>query len=381
MFEFKSYNQIIDEVSATLQERPDGETRPLRDVSSLSILGALVRAIASALVSAWDQLRELRQGFFVSTAYGRMLDERLGDLGMPRNQGLKAQGTVLVRSLVTTTTNVTIPAGTILSTKTAPTLDFIVTGSETYDGTEVLVGIEAVNAGLAYNLPAGTVLVSTLTSLQDLRFEVGLSRVNGVATGDLVGGFNAESDVDYTLRFPYYLRGLPRSTYGAVKQALLGTTGVSGLVLENAKPGPGYVRISVASTTPTVADTTRAAIASTLLEWGPAGLGYVIKTVQVKTIPVTLRITVMAGYSLSSVEIQQRVTALMARLSQKRLDDHLVGVSLFHSELVAAVRQDLSLSEDEDVLVLNPNSSETTVSKNQVVNLSPVSVEVLIRSV
>lgn len=381
MFEFKSYNQIIDEVSATLQERPDGETRPLRDVSSLSVLGALVRAIAGALVSAWDQLRELRQGFFITTAYGRMLDERLEDLGMPRNQGLKAQGTVLARSLVTPAPNVTIPAGTILSTATAPTLDFIVTGSEAFTGTELLVGIEAVNAGLAYNLPAGTVLRSTMASLQDLRFEVGLSRVSGVATGDLVGGFNSESDVDYTLRFPYYLRGLPRSTYGAVKQALLGTTGVSGLVLENAKPGPGYVRISVASTTPTVADATRAAIAQTLLEWGPAGLGYVIKTVQVKTVPITLRVTVMAGFGLSSVEIQQRLAALMARLSQKRLDDSLVGVSLFHSELIAAVRQELNLSEDEDVLVVSPAVSETPVARNQVVNLSPVTVEVLIRSV
>lgn len=380
MFEFKSYNQIIDEVSDVIQERPEGETRPIRDVRSLAVLGALIRAFASALVAAWDQLRDLRQGFFVSTAYGRLLDERLEDLGMPRNKGLLATGGLLVRSLVPDLDPITIAEGTIFSTQSTPVLSFMATSTETFTGDELVLGLESVKPGLAYNLPAGTILVSNQTNLQSLRFEIGLSREGGVAVGDMVGGYDQERDVEYAQRFAYYLRGLPRSTYGAVKQALLGTTGVNGLVLENAKPGPGYVRISVASTSTVVAAPVRQAIEETLLEWGPAGLGYVLKAVQIKTIPVVLRVVVKTSYPLSAVEIQQQVANRMAALGQKRLDENLVGVSLFHSEIIAAVRSELSLDEKEDVTVVSPTSSETTVASNQIINLSPVTVEVLLRS-
>jgi hypothetical protein len=381
MFTFKSFAQIVEEVSGAIQQRAEGDTRPLRDVSSLSVMGALVRAFAAGLVSAWDQLRTLREGFFVSTAYGTLLDDRLGDLGMPRNPGLQARGFVLVRSLTGDATPVAMAEGTVLSTQTVPTLDFLVISAATYSGTELAVEIEAVQSGLAYNLPAGTRLYTASTALQDMRFEVGTTRLNGVAQGNLQSGLNAETDAEYALRFPYYLQGLPRSTYGAVRQALLGTSGVSGLVLENAKPGPGYVRIHVASTLPTVSQGTRDAIAATLLEWGPAGLGYVIKTVQIKTIPVTLRVVVTTAYGLSAVEIQQRVAALMARLSQQRLERNLMGVSLFHSELVAAVREELNLAPDEDVAVLAPETLETTVGPQQVLNFSPVTVEIFLRSV
>jgi hypothetical protein len=381
MFTFKSFAQIVEEVSGAIQQRAEGDTRPLRDVSSLSVMGALVRAFAAGLVSAWDQLRSLREGFYVSTAYGTLLDDRLGDLGMLRNPGLQARGFVLARSLSADTTSVGIEEGTLLSTQTVPTLDFLVVSTATYSGTEQAVEIEAVQSGLAYNLPAGTRLYTSSTALQDMRFEVGSTRLDGLAQGDLLGGLNAETDADYALRFPYYLQGLPRSTYGAVRQALLGTPGVSGLVLENAKPGPGYVRIHVASSSATVSQGTRDAIAATLLDWGPAGLGYVIKAVQIKTIPVTLRVVVTTAYSLSAVEIQQRVAALMARLSQQRLEENLMGVSLFHSELVAAVRDELNLAPTEDVVVIAPETPETTAGPQQVLNLSPVSVEVFFRSV
>ena len=133
-----------------------------------------------------------------STSWGEFLDELVREVGISRKPGQKATGSVKLRSTV----DITIPAGTVISTEadvrfTLNTDAVITPPAEQVDPDnpepgETSVPITAEDVGLAYNVSAFTLtrLPREFQNLVTIRQETAMT-----------GGLDAESDAELKSRY------------------------------------------------------------------------------------------------------------------------------------------------------------------------------------
>lgn len=230
--------------SASYERVPDPQAPPrLTDRNPGSVLRTLAESFAREYAVLSRQLEQVYDGAFLDTAEGRDLDQLVTLVGLSRRTSLFAIGEVVFSRSTPAPGDITIEAGTLISTSDVPGVTVATAESRTLrTGTlSVSVPIAATVAGAG-----GITAANTLTVIH--RPILGVSRVaNPEPTA-----FRGETETDLALRrrARLALQTAGRSTTGAIVGALATVEGIRDYdvyVVEDHIAFPGVVKVTVAA--------------------------------------------------------------------------------------------------------------------------------------
>ncbi len=243
-----------------------GDTRPLlNDRNPGSVLRTLAESFAREFAVLSQQLDLVYDAAFVETATGRDLDQVAALVGVSRRGATHARGEVVLRRPTPAPADITVPAGTLVSTARPPQITV-----ETTEAVTLRRGSFSVAAPVRAQQPGpdGVAAERTLTVIHRAIF--GIEEVLNPAGLAFRGG--AEPDDELRSRVSRALESSGRSTVGAIRGALASLEGIREqdvLVQEDHLTSPGLVRVKVAAA---ITEET-AILASRLLEdHRPAGI-------------------------------------------------------------------------------------------------------------
>lgn len=247
-------------------DRLPGDTPPLlNDRNPGSVLRTLAEAFALEFAVLSHQLELVYDAAFVDTASGRDLDQVAALVGVVRRGATHARGEVAMRRTTPAPADITIPAGTLVSTAEAPRVTV-----ETTETVTLRRGAFSVGAPVRAEVtgPAGVAPREALTVLHRPIF--GVDQVLNPDQLTLGGG--SETDEELRGRVRRALETSGRSTVGALRGALASIEGIREqdvLVQEDHLNSPGLVQLTVSARI----DDATALLASQLLEeYRPAGV-------------------------------------------------------------------------------------------------------------
>lgn len=196
----KSHNEILRDLRAMTIGRTS-----LNDIQAGSVLNTLLSAFSHELASAERRIFNVREAFFLGSATGAELDERVAELptaGVSRLPATNGSASCLKITRDSTTSALTIPAGSVVSRtdgiKYRTTDDVIMAiGDDDAENVQIV----ALNAGLSGNTTAGT--INTVVSMPDTVIEV-------TNTQPITNGGDEEGDDQLKQRAYDYLRSLSR---------------------------------------------------------------------------------------------------------------------------------------------------------------------------
>ena len=364
-FNFKSFSDIYNDIVGSLR----AQNSKLTDMNQGSRLYGLTRAFTSSLSLGWIGLAELKSLFFVQSSFGEDLDKKIADFGMTRNPGSYATGSILVYPDVA---GKSVTLGDRISNADGNILFDVLTTTE-IEFPYTSVPVVAASVGAEYNLPAGTTLFGLGGGLESMTLIVasnGLD-VEGNPTGAISGGVSKESDDEVKARFIDYLKSLARGTRIAIEQALKGTPGVGSVIVEEAKPVPGWITVTVSDTFGELPITLQTAIEQTLTDWGVAGMGYVIQPIARKEFSITVTVYVN-DQTLNRNLIESAVAdSINARFSSMQLGES-ARVGLMYKSAIPD-----SLTNAITNVVITEPTQDIPAEPNELLGLDRIQVNVI----
>ena len=208
----KSHNEILRDLRAMTIGRT-----ALNDIQAGSVLNTLLSAFAHELASAERRIFNVREAFFLASATGAELDERVAELppvGINRLPATNGSATCLkITRGLPYTGQLTIPAGSLVSTvsgiKYRTTNDAIIAdGAGHVDNVQVV----AINAGLSGNTPVGT--ISVIVDMPDAIIEVDNTQA-------ISNGGDEETDAQLKQRAYNYIQSLSRCSRSTLEYLAL----------------------------------------------------------------------------------------------------------------------------------------------------------------
>jgi uncharacterized phage protein gp47/JayE len=247
-------------------DRVAGDTPSLlNDRNPGSVLRTLAESFAREFAVLSQQLGLVYDAAFVDTASGRDLDQVAALVGVVRRGATHARGEVALRRTTPAPADITVSAGTLISTAEAPRVTVETTETVTLRRGAFSVGapVRAQVAG-----PAGVAPRETLSVLHRPIF--GVEQV--LNPDQLTVGGGSETDDELRARVRRALETSGRSTVGALRGALASIEGIREqdvLVQEDHLNSPGLVHLTVSAKI----DQATALLASQVLEeYRPAGV-------------------------------------------------------------------------------------------------------------
>lgn len=248
------------------ERAPDPQAPPrLTDRNPGSVLRTLAESFSVDFAVLSRQLESIYDAAFLSTASGRDLEQVAALLGVVRRTQLFATGEVVFARTTPAAGDVTIEAGTRISTADAPAVTVVSTDTRKLRAgtTSVAVPVQAEVAG-----NAGIAAANTLTVVH--RPILGVTRVTN--PDPMVFRGEPETDEALRSRTRRALESAGRSTAGALVGALLGVEGIREQdvqVVEDHVAFPGVVKLTIAAEL----DESRSRRAAQLIEeHRPAGI-------------------------------------------------------------------------------------------------------------
>jgi uncharacterized phage protein gp47/JayE len=244
---------------------PGGSPPLLNDRNPGSVLRTLAESFAREFAVLSQQLDLVYDAAFVETAAGRDLDQVAALVGLERRGATHAVGEVVFRRSTPAPAEITIPAGTLVSTAEAPNVTV-----ETTDTVSLRRGTFSAAAPVRAKAtgPEGVATERRLTVVHRPIFGVD----EALNPEPMSFGGGSESDEELRSRVRRALDTGGRSTVGAIRGALSSLEGIREqdvLLQEDHLTSPGLVNVTVAAE---VTEST-AILASRLLEdYRPAGV-------------------------------------------------------------------------------------------------------------
>ncbi len=228
-----SYDRIPGAASAPL----------LTDRNPGSVTRTLAEAFALEFAVTSHQLDAIYKAAHLETAEGRDLDHVVALVGVERRGQTHARGEIAFRRTTPAPADITIPAGTLVSTAEPPVITVETTETVTLRRGDISVAapVRAQEEG-----PAGIAPAASLSVVH--RPILGVDEASNPTPTTFGGG--AESDGELRARARRALAGSGRSTVEAIKSALASLEGVREqdiLVEEDHLAFPGIVKLKVAS--------------------------------------------------------------------------------------------------------------------------------------
>lgn len=229
---------------ASYERVPDPQSPPrLTDRNPGSVLRTLAESFAREYAVLSRQLEQVYDGAYLDTAEGRDLDQLAALVGVSRRTALFAIGEVVFSRSTPAPGDISIEAGTEVSTSDVPGVTVVTTESRTLR-TGTLTVSAPVAAGVAGS--AGIAAANTLTVIH--RPILGISRVANPEPMSFRG--ESETDVALRRRARLALRTAGRSTTGAIVGALATVEGIRDFdvhVVEDHIAFPGVVKLTIAA--------------------------------------------------------------------------------------------------------------------------------------
>lgn len=214
----KSAPKILQELKGLTLART-----PLNDILPGSVLNTILNAVAQELGSVERSILAMREGFFLNTASGSELTERIAELppaGITRLDSAPAAGAVLRFERVNTVGSLEIPAGSTVAS-TAGNTYFVSQTVQFPNGANYIDNVYCVATSKGSQTNAE---INTIVRLVSLPAGV-VSVTNTVA---LTNGVDEESDEDLKVRAAYYLQSLSRCQRAALQFMALSFRGEQG---------------------------------------------------------------------------------------------------------------------------------------------------------
>ncbi|HEY5865038.1 MAG TPA: baseplate J/gp47 family protein [Candidatus Tectomicrobia bacterium] len=203
----------------------------LTDLQTGSVVRTLAETVALEVARLYAQLEVVYQSGFVDTATGSSLDNVVALLGIERVQGGKAAGEIEFTRAPGSRGDITIPAGTRITTADG-NVEY-----ETVD-TVTLTANQTARRVVARDLEDNVPLPADSLTILPVQIAGILSVTNPAPTTITT---QDESDVDLRIRAKNFLHGSERATLGAIKQAIA-RQGITADVTE-VKDTPGIIDI------------------------------------------------------------------------------------------------------------------------------------------
>lgn len=368
----KDFVTLVQEQVASIQ----GKATALVDLTIGSTLRAAVESVASVALWLQGLVLALLVTTRASTASGSDLDTWMADYNFTRLAAVAATGSVTF-SRFTASGTALVPVGALIQTGDG-TQQYTVTVDTTnaaYDASQggyvlangissVTVPIQAVVAGVAGNVTAGT--INTIAQAV-----TGIDTVTNAA--GLTNGEDAELDADFRARFIQYINSLSKATKAAVLYAILSLQqNVSAVIVENqayngiSQPGYFYAVVDDGSGSPS---STFLASAGTAVEaTRPLSVTYGIFGPVQQTANVSMTITTATGY------IHADVVALVTTALQTYINTLGLGNSLSYTKLATVAYGASPGVTNVSALLLNGGTSDLAITAKQTAKAGTISV-------
>lgn len=306
MADFADFLPIFQETIASIRARLDADVNAGLDPNDPAFLDTteggiyhdLSQTLALEIERQWDALStEVPAAMFPAYAWGPYLDEHGVTINLPRKDQVKATGEVTF----TGTNGTLIATGTQVATvQTDPDADpvvFATTESATIAGGTAVLAVEALVAGSAGNVGAGT--VTTLASPLD-----GIASLTNASA--MSGGADVESDDLYRERILLeYVAARGAGTQADYVRWALSYPPIGRVVVEAIWAGAGTVRVivtdqagaPVSGTVVTGLQNLLDPVAGQGLGLAPIGATVTVATVTAVTVDVDAIVSLKTGYS------------------------------------------------------------------------------------
>ena len=227
----KDYETVLNEMLVYLATELQGE---ITDFNPGSVIRTFAEAISYQIGvnsnipnSLYQELEDVYNASFISTSTGDDLDKLVELVGVTRTSAVSSAGVVTFYAQPAPTSNISIPAGTQVSTQpddSGARIVFTTTANATLltATTSVDVSIQAQTAGILGNVDIGKV-----TFLVDSIF--GITSLNNVLA--ITGGSDQETDDALRERAKGAVEVSGNATSEALRLAVLGVAGVGSVTV------------------------------------------------------------------------------------------------------------------------------------------------------
>lgn len=209
--------------------------------------GSNIRTIFESIAIFIEYLQFLVEqayrAFYIDTATGQDLDERIQDFGMERKGTSFSTGIIKLMRNTPATSTFIVSQGSQFATQ-PDVFGNTITYELNNDVTFVSGSIEATGAitclmpGIEGNVPSGVItnIVSSIPGIDNI--------INPIP---LVDGATAETDEQLRKRVPLFLNGLKRANEDAIKSAVFEVQGITLVKTAENNPLPGYITVYVST--------------------------------------------------------------------------------------------------------------------------------------
>jgi uncharacterized phage protein gp47/JayE len=307
----KTYDTILSEMTARAQTSFGGAI----DLTPTSVFYQFLQDVALECATEWEILEAIYYAPYFDTATAANLDALVAQFGFVRLPATIATGTVTFTCAVAPSVNVTIPAGTQISTVSG--LIFTTNTAATIPAghTSVSVAVTAQQPGSLWNVAANSIIT----------FVAPVSGVDYVTNPSVTsGGTNMESDTALRVRVVNYAPGA-RGTSLAIQNAVMAVPGVTASYVSEDTSGH--------TITATVQGGLDAALLAALAATRPCGIAASLVRPTNQTMTVTITVTHQAAYLQATVlaNIQTALSTYFGSL--------LIASPIIYSAVANAIMQ------------------------------------------
>jgi uncharacterized phage protein gp47/JayE len=365
----KTYSQLVADLLTAI-----GQRTPLTNFNVGSVTRTLTEVVAEVVGELYAFGADmLRQGF-LDTATGTWLERKAAEYAVTRNPAVKTSGRVVFSRTVARNTNVPIPLGTIVATpkdQAGVEYRFFTTAAAVLPANQlsVEVPVEAENAGNAWNVGPGAIPKMKT-------YIAGVDAVNN-DTGwiDVVG---ADAENDSALRQRCYLAWEELSqggTAAAYVSWALSVPGVRSAYVDDDLPrGDGTLDVFILGEAGPPDPSLLAAVQAVVDANRPITADALVRSPDVVTVPIGLRVTPRAGYDAVAMEaeIRRRLSVYFGDVDDPALAIIPLGVGkdVVVAQIVAAV---MGVTGVYRVVVDQP-AADVVVAANEFPELGAVTV-------
>lgn len=265
-----------------------------------SVVYDMLAPAAIELEQAYMEMDNVLNLGFADTTYGEYLDRRAAEQGLTRKAAVASTANVTV----TAQDGTVIPAGTQFATNDAEPIYFKTVADTIVTGGSVSIAVQAVEAGAAGNVAAGTITVP----VGDLASIITVTNPEAAT-----GGTDEESDAEllarYTEKVSTPITSGNKYSYEAWAKSISGISDAKCYPLWN---GPGTVKVVVINTSKRApSQTTLAKVADYIESMRPVGVNVTVVGVTEVSIDIAAQLTLQDGISIDDVksEITDNLTA------------------------------------------------------------------------
>ncbi len=345
-------NEIFEEIKANIPQ--------ITNFNTGGVMRGFIEIVAKFIKAIYDLLNLVFQNAFVQFASGIWLDMKCAEIGLYRFEARKAKG-YIVFERDEATSNVNIPAGTIVQSRTMSngkkyryftTQNVVLLQGQT----SINVPVEAKLAGVEYNLPPNSIveLVNPIA---------GIDRIYNEADWITVAGLDEETDE--SLRKRYYLQwqSVSGATLASYESWARSVAGINQVVVIPVGSGGGTVDVVITSVTGEASDELLQEVKNAIDERKPYGVDiYVYRPAEVA---IDLAILLKLYSFANETQVVQQVTEKI----YKYFTNIKIGQDFVISDFVSYIKT----SEIKDVVITSP-ATNIEINAKEIAKLNNISI-------